>query len=179
MWHNVSVAVLNTTFQFLVIYRLMLCFSTHISCQLHFLKKKKKVASCKSVLFPSLGIENYQSFKTLIVSFHAKTISPITAISFVLYYSIAWNRNRKKFRDYTLQSVNCDICFFASESGILGWLLSLCLFSFFSHTSYCFTHLNKKREHTLIIVLSFGVENPVLSAFHSPITHRNREVYCQ
>ena len=70
-------------------------------------QKKKKVASCKSVLFPSLGMENYQSFKTLIVSFHAKTISPITAISFVLYYSIAWNRNRKKFR--VLYTVVCEL----------------------------------------------------------------------
>ena len=88
----------------------MLCFSTHLSCQLQFLKKKKKnekSCSCKSVLFPSLGMENYQSFKALIVSFDAKTISPITAISFVPYYSIAWNRNRKKFR--VLYTLVCEL----------------------------------------------------------------------
>ena len=84
----------------------MLRFSTHLSCQLHF-PQKKKVSSCKSVLFPSLGMENYQSFKALIVSFDAKAISPITAISFVPYYSIAWNRNRKKFR--VLYTFVCEL----------------------------------------------------------------------
>ena len=59
---------------------------------------------------------------------------------------------------------------FPDELGVLQWLLSLCLFSFFSQTLCCFTPLKKEKKSSKN-ASPFIVEISAASTSHSPTPH--------